>query len=98
MSRLFRGTRPVPARTVHAVCAALGIREAERLQLIGHEEAAAVAAVIARPGFRPGSRAVAVRAGLPVDNVNIALHALLRDGRLRMVSPDAWVISTGDSV
>lgn len=96
LSRLFRGTRPVPARTVHAVCSALGMREAERLRLIGVEEAATVAAVIARPGFRPGSRAVAMLAGLPVDNVNVALHALLRDGHLRMVSPSAWVVSRGE--
>lgn len=96
LSRLLRGTRPVPARTVHALCSALGISEAERTRMVGLEEAAAVALAIARPGFRPGSREVAVLSGLPLDNVNIALHALLRSGQLRMVSPGAWVISTGD--
>lgn len=95
LSRLCRGTRPVPARTVNVVGSALGLGEAERIRLIGLEEAAAVAAAIARPGFRPGSRAVAVLSGLPIDKVNIALHTLLRDGHLQMVSRGEWVIRTG---
>ena len=96
LSRLLAGTRPVPARTVRLLGRGLGLARRDIDCMVGLEEAAAVLAAIARPSFRPDSRGLAVATGIPLDNVNIALYALLRDGHLRMVSPSAWVISTGD--
>lgn len=95
LSRLLRGSRPVPARTVRAMCARLGLGAAEAARLVGLEEAAAVAEAIAHPSFRPSSRALAVATGIPLDHVNIALHALLRDGSLRMPSRDTWIVTPG---
>ncbi|MGE0044095.1 MAG: hypothetical protein AB7H88_13005 [Vicinamibacterales bacterium] len=57
---------------------------------VAAETDALVLAVISRPGYEPSSRWVAVRAGLPVDEVNIALHRLLRRGALRMPERGRW--------
>ena len=48
------------------------------------EHDAAVLGAVARVGFRPDSRWLATRAGIPVDQVNATLQRLLRKRKLRM--------------
>lgn len=80
---------------MRGLAARLGLAAADVESLVARETAAAVVAAIRAPGFRPDTRQLAMRAGIAVDHVNIALHALLRDRHLRMVSRREWVITTG---
>jgi len=87
------GTRPVPARTVAAIGRRLGLAPARVAQMIAAEDAAAVVHGVTRPSFRPDCRWLARVTGVPLDRINIALHALIRDGRLRMVSARKWSVT-----
>ena len=91
ISRLLRGTRPVPERTVRAVGSRIGLSAAQLDALVLAEHEAAVLLAIRQPAFRPASRWLATVSGLPIDSVNIAIQSLLRTGRLRMVARDRWV-------
>ena len=91
ISRLLRGTRPIPERTVRAAGSRLGLSAAQLDALVLAEHEAAVLLAIGQPAFRPASRWLATVSGLPVDRVNIAIQSLLRTGRLRMVARDRWV-------
>ncbi len=73
-------------RTTRALCRGLLIAEPDTARMVGLEEAAAVADAISEAAFTTGSRSLAVMTGIPVDNGNITLHALLRDGVLRIPS------------
>jgi len=95
LSRLLRGSRPVPERTVRAVGIRLGLPASELDALVLAEQEAAVLLAIRQPAFRPASRWLATVSGLPVDRVNVALQTLLRTGRLRMVARDRWI--TGET-
>jgi plasmid maintenance system antidote protein VapI len=93
MSRLLATTRPVQARTVRTLGPRLGLSSSRIVAMVSLEDAASVAASIARPSFRPDSRWLASVAGIPVDRVNIALQGLLRSGRLRMPSVSRWLLT-----
>jgi plasmid maintenance system antidote protein VapI len=93
LSRLLNGTQPVQARTILALGPRLGLSSSQLAAMVAREDAAAVIAGIGRPSFRPDSRWLATRAGIPVDRVNIAIEALIRGGRLRMVSTREWHVS-----
>lgn len=89
-SRLLQGSGPVPGRCVRALGEKLGLDAdtLERTCAIERDEAVLVA--IARPRFRPSTRWIASAVGVGVDEVNIGLQALIRTGRLRMVSATRW--------
>ncbi len=88
LSRILRGQR-----ITKAALARLAVpREVAVATLRGDAETAVVDAV-ARDGFRPDSRWIATRTGVSVDDVNAALHRLLRAGRLAMVSANRWVVT-----
>ena len=91
ISRLLRGNKPVPERTVRALGSRLGLSAQELDALVLAENEAAVLLAIARPAFRPASRWLATVSGLPLDRVNVAIQSLLRTGRLRMLARDRWI-------
>lgn len=95
LSRLLRGRRAVPQRTVRAVGKSLGLSAGDIARFIATENAVAVVSAIRHPAFRPDCRTLAVTAGISIDNVNIALHTLLSGGRLEMISPTTWVLAPG---
>jgi transcriptional regulator with XRE-family HTH domain len=83
LSQWLRGRRPITARTM--------TRLAPRLAAsAGASPDVAILFLTRVPGFRPDSRWIARTLGLSVDDVNIALHRLLRLGRLEMTRC-AWV-------
>jgi len=90
LSRLLRGGGPVAPRCVRSIGGRLGLAAADVALLAGRENEAAVLAALRRPGFRADSRWLASAAGIPVNDVNIALHALLQQRRLRMLSRERW--------
>lgn len=90
VSRLLRGARPVPSRTLITMAGRLGMSSAQVAGFLAREEVAAVVDAIGRSAFRPDSRWLATVAGISVDSVNIALQELLRTGSLRMTSRERW--------
>jgi transcriptional regulator with XRE-family HTH domain len=93
LSRLLRGARPVPSRTLVTVASRLGMSPAQVTGFVAREEVAAVVDAIGRSAFRADSRWLATVAGISVDSVNIALQELLRTGSLRMTSRERWELT-----
>ena len=93
LSRLLNGDQPVQARTIGALGSKLRLSPPQVAAMIALEDAAAVAAGIARPSFRPDSRWLASVAGISVDRVNIAIELLLRRGQLRMPAANRWQLT-----
>lgn len=91
ISRCLRSTRPTSIRTVRTLGARLGMSDAEIEGLVRSETEAAVAAAICSSTFRAESRWLATVTGFTIDGVNVALHSLLRQGRLVM-SPRGWQV------
>jgi plasmid maintenance system antidote protein VapI len=90
LSQLLRGRRPVTPKQIRVLGARLGLDGAEVLACCQAETDATVRAAIGRRAFRHDSRWIATRTGIPVDEVNAALHRLLRSGALRMLAPADW--------
>jgi hypothetical protein len=96
LSRQLRGRRALPSRVVRDLGARLHLSPRDVTQLVERETTAAVAAAIGVQPFTPDSRHLAVISGVPLDDVNIALTAMLRDGRLTMPSAREWVLAPGE--
>jgi hypothetical protein len=90
LSQIFRGRRSLSPRMVRRFGARLRLHPAIVADASGRQTAEAVLRLAQTPGFCVQSRWIATRTGLPVDTVNIALHRLLRDGDLVMVSSTSW--------
>lgn len=90
LSRILRGQR-ITKSTLAKLSARVTIPDPSTTLRAEAEDA--VLAAIGRRAFRPDSRWIATRTGVPVDDVNAALHRLLRDGRLELVSRDRWLVS-----
>lgn len=92
LSRLLNGGRPIQARTIAGLGSSLGLTAAEIRACIAREDAEAVCHAVGRATFRPDCRWIAAVCGLSIDRVNMALHALIHGGRLRMVAADRWIV------
>lgn len=90
LSQVMRGRRRLGAAQIHALGRRLGIARTKLIACCLAEIDAAVRAAVSRPGFRHDSRWIATRTGIPVDDVNAALHRLLRAGALQMVAATNW--------
>jgi transcriptional regulator with XRE-family HTH domain len=97
VSRLLRGARPVPPRTLLTMATHLGMSPAQAADFLSREDDAAVVEAIRRPAFRPDSRWLASATGISVDGVNVVLQKLLRIGSLRMSSADRWELRGKES-
>ncbi len=91
-SRLIKTGRPVQAQTIRAIGPRLGLTAAQIESLIAIEDAEFVIEAIGRPSFRPDSRWLATRAGISIDRVNVALHRLIYQRKLRMELPHRWTV------
>jgi transcriptional regulator with XRE-family HTH domain len=96
VSRLLRGSRPIPSGTLLTVATRLGMSRSEVHQFLAREGSATIIEATRRSGFRPDSRWLASVTGMRVDDVNIVLQRLLRTGALRMSSPDQWQVTEGE--
>jgi transcriptional regulator with XRE-family HTH domain len=90
VSRMMRGSRRMPSRTIAGIARRLGMSRAEINEYVIREDEAAVLQAIARPSFRPDCRWLATVTGISVDRVNIVLHTLLHAGALRMRAIHHW--------
>jgi transcriptional regulator with XRE-family HTH domain len=90
LSRLCRGRSRPSRATTAALASALGLTPAAAHDATLTHAVDRLCALAARPGFRADARWIAVRLGLRLDDVQLALHDALRRGRLRMTSPATW--------
>lgn len=95
LSQILRGKRRVTARVIQTLGRRLRVRLTEIAEYCELENDAAVLASIRRAGFQTSSRWIAVRLGIPIDAVNIALQRLLRTGMLAMRSRGTWEVLRG---
>jgi transcriptional regulator with XRE-family HTH domain len=91
LSRILDGRRRLTMRTIHRLAGRLSLSPAQRAEACITENAATILRLVGQPRFRPNVRWVAVTAGIPIDQVNIALHRLLSERRLVMASPGHWI-------
>jgi hypothetical protein len=89
ISRVSSGRRLTVAR-MRALGPRLGLGTAEIERACQHENMLRVRDLLRRPGFRPDSRWIATRTGIALDDVNVALQALLAARRLHMTSTTTW--------
>jgi transcriptional regulator with XRE-family HTH domain len=95
LSQILRGKRRVTARKVRTLGARMRLGAAEIAELCAAEHEVAVLAAIERPGFRADSRWVSAVAGIPLDEVNVALQRLLRKRMMTMTRRDSWELPGG---
>jgi len=90
LSQMLRGRRRITARNVRALGPRLRLGDAEIAEQCALAHDAAVLATLRRPGFRADSRWVAAVAGIPLDDVNIALQRMLRKRMMTMNARTTW--------
>jgi DNA-binding transcriptional regulator YdaS (Cro superfamily) len=90
LSQILRGKRRVTARNVRTLGRRLRLDAQALAEHCAIEHEAAVLATLERPGFRADSRWVATMAGIPLDEVNVALQRLLRKRMVTMSSHARW--------
>jgi hypothetical protein len=95
LSQTMRGRRRLTPRAVGRLGARLGLSRAAIDAICAATNDGVVLAFVGHPSFRPDSRWIAIRLGLPLDDVNMSLQRLLRGGALLMQSRDRWTRSGG---
>jgi transcriptional regulator with XRE-family HTH domain len=90
LSQLLRERRRATLRTIRSYGPRLGLSAAEIAQACELENEAAVLAALDQTRFRADSRWLAVTLNIPLDDVNVALHSLLRKRLLQMSSKHEW--------
>ena len=96
LSQIMRGRRRLSARATGALCLRVGLPQPQREMLtceaLRDRHARRILRQLRRADFVAGSRALARRLRLRVDDVNAALARLVRDRRLRMASTTRWSV------
>jgi transcriptional regulator with XRE-family HTH domain len=90
LSQWLRGKRPMSAGAVQQISAALDLDIEARSAAQAFDPFDMPVLEAIRAARHPDSPGIAAALGAPVDRVNIALHRLLRLGRLRMDGA-AWI-------
>jgi transcriptional regulator with XRE-family HTH domain len=91
LSQILRGRRNLSPKMVRRLGARLGLGRSAITDACVRQEAAAILRLAHLKTFRPNSRWIATRTGIPLDGVNAALHRLIHDGALVMQAADRWV-------
>lgn len=94
LSQLLRGRRVLSPRLVRQFGRRLHLSDADIADACEQHHAEAILRLAGLPSFRPNSRWIATRTGLPLDSVNAALARLLHQRQLVMASADRWIIPT----
>ena len=95
LSRLIRQRKRLTPGTAHRLGVRLGLSKSQIAAAIAHEHSEIIVGLVDHPGFRADSRWLAVMSGLPIDDVNVALHALLHSRRLTMTRANQWRLEEG---
>lgn len=94
LSQILQGRRRLTSRAVRRLGPRLGMSPAEIAEACLDESCAAILRLVADRRFRPSSRWIATMTGIPLDDVNLALHRLLYRRQLVMRTTTSW--TTGD--
>jgi len=90
LSQILRSRRSLSAHMVARFGRRLGLSAAFVAEACQQQIAESVLRLARTKSFRPNSRWIATRTGLPLDSVNSALDHLIRHGDLVMESPERW--------
>ena len=90
LSRILEGRRSVTPGAIQRLSVGLGLTAGQIRELRLAENRKAVVRAVGDRRFRADSRWLAMMTGIPVDDLNVALHFLLHEGRLTMRSPMHW--------
>lgn len=90
LSQILRGRRHLSSRHIRALGERLRLDANVIVSCCQHEIDATILSLLRRPDPKQDSRWIASRTGIPLDEVNAALHRLLRTGALQMVATDHW--------
>ncbi|HWA28139.1 MAG TPA: hypothetical protein VG734_20985 [Lacunisphaera sp.] len=94
LSQFLRGRRHLSARKLQQLGRRLHLGAADIAEACEQHNADAIARLGRLKSFRPDSRWIATRTGLPLDLVNAALTRLLHQRRLAMPAADRWSFSS----
>lgn len=93
LSQILRRRRPLTPRMIRQLGGRLGLCAADIAEACARQNAQTVLQFAGSPAFRPNSRWIATRTGLPLDAVNTSLQRLLHQRQLNMAAADRWTIS-----
>lgn len=96
LSQIIRGRRAVTSRTIRSLAPALGLTKAEVTELCLRAYETAVVEAIGDPRFRPNSRWLSIHLGIPLDDINLTLHRLLRANVIALRSATTWICLESD--
>jgi len=92
LSQLLRGRRILSPRLVRQFGRRLHLTAADIADACAQHHADAILRLARLASFRPNSRWIATRTGLPLDAINAALARLLHQRQLVMQAADRWTI------
>ena len=92
LSQIMRSERRLTPRSIRRLGERLGLTPAQIRDACVEEHCASIRRIVGDSRFRPDARWIAVMTGIPVDDVNIALHWLLYRRELVMASPRTWTL------
>jgi transcriptional regulator with XRE-family HTH domain len=95
LSQILRRRRRLTTRVLRRLGAALQVPQADIDSASTRANADAVAAVVRDPSFRPDCRWIASKLAMRLDDVQIALHDVLRTGRVVIRSARQWEAMNG---
>ena len=95
VTRILRGDRRLTSRSIQFLGSRLKLTAAEIGEACREENCAVILRTVSDPRFRPDSRWLATMTGIPLDEVNVALHWLLYEKRLVMTSHATWSVRNG---
>lgn len=92
LSSILQSRRRLTPRSIRQLGARLGLTPGEIHDACVTEHCAAIRRLVRDPRFRADSRWIAIMSGIPLDEVNIALHWLLFNRQLKMAAPNQWIL------
>ena len=94
LSRVMRGDRRLTPRTIRRIGGRLRLDLAVIERACVDANADWITQFIRRGSSLASSRALAVQAGVPLDDVNVAIHHLIHTRRLTLESASSWTLHT----
>jgi hypothetical protein len=91
LSQILQGRRRLTPRSIRQFGPLIGLTPAQIREACLSEHCASIRRLVDDSRFRADSRWIAAMAGIPLDDVNIALHRLLYRGDLVMTDRNTWI-------
>ena len=95
LSQILRRRRRLTTRVLRRLGLALRMPQADIDRATAEANAEALLQAVSDPAFRPDCRWIAAKLAMPLKEVQIALHEVLRSGRVVMRSHRTWEVLNG---